>query len=666
MTREEAGLLLADRPPDERAGLIALADGWPAVIGLARRLPRPVDLSAGFPDEVYDFFAEEVYQSLAPETRRALCLFALAPTLDRDLAAALAGPDAVETVSREAEAIGLMTEQQGQLVLHPLAGTFLLGRGTDLGDERAPAVRVCVDYYRANRDWDPLIDVILRESMLDELRDVLADGLSELLDDGRLTTIRSVVEASDRARASDPVIELARAEITLREGNSFAAGAHALRAFEQLPHGDPLSFRTLLLAARAAHIGNREDEAVRLYTRAEEIASSENELREARWGLLSSLSQIESDDAWEVLALLRGDSTQRVPEEIVRDATRCLMMELRSGSLQSLTWGRRASEVVDDVRDPIARCSFRNVFSGALSVYGDYPAALVVARQLQRDAVDHRLKFVVPVAACTVAQALCGMRRYAEAESLVNDALAAGVETRDTLLEPLAAALLIRMRCQAGRLGQALEVSCDLTDSVLSVKGEFLASRALALACSGRHEEAFELATEGSSVTRTIEVRVLERATHAVIGLRSKARDTTDRCRALLDVMDESNGFDLVVASYRSSPELLAFLLASRELRRRIVPVVRRVGDANLLRAVGIDVADEGNPETILSRREFEVYELLCAGLSNRQIAECLFISEETVKAHAHHIFDKLGIRSRQALAIDAARRRGDQATEAT
>jgi DNA-binding NarL/FixJ family response regulator len=334
--------------------------------------------------------------------------------------------------------------------------------------------------------------------------------------------------------------------------------------------------------------------------------------------------------------------------------------------LHSLTWGRRASEVVDDVRDPIARCSFRNVFSGALSMYGDYPAALVVAKLLQRDALDHRLTFVLPVAACTLAQALGGIRRYSEAEALLNDALATGVETRDTLLEPLAAALLIRVHCQAGRLGPALEVSCDLTDSVLSVRGEFLVSRALALACSGRHDEALELTAEGSSVTRTIEVRVLKRAIHAMVSLRSKSRDTSDRCRALLDVMDESNGFDLVVASYRSSPELLAFLLANQELRCRTVPIIRRVGDTSLLRAVGIDVAKEGTPEKVLSKREREVYELLCTGLSNRQIAECLFISEETVKAHAHHIFDKLGIRSRQALAIDAARRRGDQATDAT
>ena len=71
-----------------------------------------------------------------------------------------------------------------------------------------------------------------------------------------------------------------------------------------------------------------------------------------------------------------------------------------------------------------------------------------------------------------------------------------------------------------------------------------------------------------------------------------------------------------------------------------------------------------GNLNIDLKPREFEVYELLCAGLSNRQIGECLFISEETAKAHAHHIFDKLGIRSRQALAIDAARRRAGHPRE--
>jgi LuxR family maltose regulon positive regulatory protein len=666
MTREEAGVLLADRPPDERAGLIALADGWPAVIGLARRLPRPVDFSAGFPDEIYDYFAEEVYQSLAPELRRALCLFALAPSLDRELAAELAGPDEIDTVIREAESIGLMAVRQGQPTLHPLAATFLLQRGADQGRDRSLGVTRCLEHYLARREWDPLFDLILRERLLPHLYDVLTLALAELLNSGRLATIRSVIEASGREKSSHPIVDLARAEVALREGNTFAASAHALGAIDRMDDTDPLSFRALVIAARAAHIGNREDEAIQLYTRAEGVASSDGERREAWWGLLSSLSQVESDDAWDVLERLRSDGTWHGAEDIVRDATRCLLLELRSGALRSLSWGRRASEVVSEVRDPIARCSFRNVYASALSVYGDYALAADVADELRRDAEQHRLTFVLPVAACTLAQALCGLRRYREAEELITNALVTAVRTHDTLLEPLAASLLVRLRCQDGRVPSALSVTCDLADAVVSVRGEYLASRALALACTSRFDEALSAVTEATTVTRAIEPRVLAMAVHAIVSLRSKARETPDSCQAFLDLVEESNGYDLLVASYRASPELAAYFLANAHLRSRVSDVMRRVGDTAILEASGASVSDDGSPAELLSKREFEVYELLCAGLSNRQIAQCLFISEETVKAHAHHIFDKLGMRSRHALAIDALRRRASQATDAT
>ena len=165
-------------------------------------------------------------------------------------------------------------------------------------------------------------------------------------------------------------------------------------------------------------------------------------------------------------------------------------------------------------------------------------------------------------------------------------------------------------------------------------------------------------------VTRAIEARVLEQAVRAITGLRGKRHDANEQCVALMDVMDDSNGFDLVVSAYRASPELLAVLLRSPGLRHRISSVIRRIGDGLIVEVA--EIGRTGGPEELLSKRELEVYELLCAGLSNREIAKCLFISEATVKVHAHHIFDKLGIRSRHALALDAARRRAGQATDAT
>ena len=53
-------------------------------------------------------------------------------------------------------------------------------------------------------------------------------------------------------------------------------------------------------------------------------------------------------------------------------------------------------------------------------------------------------------------------------------------------------------------------------------------------------------------------------------------------------------------------------------------------------------------------------------GLRNREIGKLLFIEESTVKAHTHHIYDKLGTRSRRALIVQAMLERSHQATSAT
>jgi DNA-binding NarL/FixJ family response regulator len=58
-----------------------------------------------------------------------------------------------------------------------------------------------------------------------------------------------------------------------------------------------------------------------------------------------------------------------------------------------------------------------------------------------------------------------------------------------------------------------------------------------------------------------------------------------------------------------------------------------------------------GNQSPLLSRREHEVAVLVAQGLTDRDIAEALVITEGTVGTHVSHIFDKLGIRSRARLA---------------
>ena len=59
-----------------------------------------------------------------------------------------------------------------------------------------------------------------------------------------------------------------------------------------------------------------------------------------------------------------------------------------------------------------------------------------------------------------------------------------------------------------------------------------------------------------------------------------------------------------------------------------------------------------------ITPREMEILELIAAGLSNRQIAERISVSENTVKTHAARVFEKLSAR-RRTQAVQLAKEAG-------
>ena len=61
-----------------------------------------------------------------------------------------------------------------------------------------------------------------------------------------------------------------------------------------------------------------------------------------------------------------------------------------------------------------------------------------------------------------------------------------------------------------------------------------------------------------------------------------------------------------------------------------------------------------GRERSPLSTREREIVALVAQGYKNKEMAEKMFISEQTVKNHLHNIFDKLGVSDRLELALYA------------
>jgi DNA-binding NarL/FixJ family response regulator len=92
--------------------------------------------------------------------------------------------------------------------------------------------------------------------------------------------------------------------------------------------------------------------------------------------------------------------------------------------------------------------------------------------------------------------------------------------------------------------------------------------------------------------------------------------------------------------------------------RKELVEMIRRVAGGR--KVVDPEIAVQMSSylgDEMLTEREIEVLERIPAGMRNCDIADQLFISEETVKVHVRHILEKLGANDRTQAVTIAVRR---------
>ena len=117
----------------------------------------------------------------------------------------------------------------------------------------------------------------------------------------------------------------------------------------------------------------------------------------------------------------------------------------------------------------------------------------------------------------------------------------------------------------------------------------------------------------------------------------------------------------LIAAAFAAIGIWLGLTITGRKTvsKEVLVPMVPMVPTVPEVTGGGPFVADRARIAALgITPRELEVLNLIAEGLSNKEMAARLFVSENTVKTHASRVFDKLGA-SRRTQAVQFAKSQG-------
>jgi LuxR family transcriptional regulator, maltose regulon positive regulatory protein len=633
--------------------IVALADGWPAVIGMAALTDATVAPDNAIDEALYDFFAQEFFNTVDAETQELLCRVAVLPTVKRTTCIALFGQTSLERI-RLAERLGLLSRTGADWQIHPLLRKYLLMRYSERDPEGiADAARSAFEIAVRTRDWDTAFSLASEFEMTDLIEDVIRASLDDLLSVGRLATLRKWVDAANVPARSSPAVRLAEAEVAFREGNHLGAEVLANAAVHELSDDDPLSARAFFRIGQAAYFNEHYEEALNNFDRCVSASGADQNLeREARWAAFIAALDSYHPDTDEYLRAFA-----RVREPTVNDAVRTANAELmiamrQQGVREALDAHSGAIHLVGRATDPMIRTAFWNAYGWALALNSRYDEAKRAAASELEDAEAYRLSFVEPHAQLLAALAAIGVRELAAGEAFLSSVFQFALRHDDVFLSVNGSAVLARLHIARGDNARAAEATGAFRAARRSIlHAEYLGIRSVVLAALGENKGA-----------RNAITAVPEQASHgeglafaqlaAVILASNENKNPLQLAGEAIAKIRALGQLDVFVTACRAYPPLIGLAISSGN-HDFAQEVLGRSNDFDLANHFDLKIPTNGTKtDSPLSRREQQVLDLVAEGRTNEEVARQLFISPVTVKAHLRHIYEKLGVRNR----VEAAR----------
>jgi ATP/maltotriose-dependent transcriptional regulator MalT len=660
MTNEEAARVLDGRPSDTVRTLVTQAQGWPALIGLAA-----LSVSAEIPTErlsegLFRYFAEEVFRREPPALQRFMLTASIPQTISARLARDVLEIDDPQVLIDELLDEGLLQDSgPDEYAFHPLLRDFLRRKLEQEAPDTARSLgERLLDHARATALWDEAFGLAMRSANPDLAAEIIGEAAESLLAAGRVETIEKWLADCGRAIIRHPTAMLAKVEVLIRQGRLSEGLELAKDVCGRLSPNVAYASRALSLAGQAAHFLSQDVEALEFHLKARERSTTGDDLRRSLWGAFLASVDSELGDAEDYLHALEAASGDDVDSRLQLATGRAVAARARGSVAGVLSTLKPLLPLAEYAIDPMIRSGFLAYASYLSSLKAQYERARELAIAAQDICDQFRLPFESVLCGLTRAHAEIGLRHKSQARLILQATRKLSHQFEDPYLSTELTVLSIKLSIAEGDLSAARvpPPASFRSRPPRSVRGELHALGALTAAASGDYARADSEIAAARSLTATVEARYIADFAELIVDVRTQGmtKAAVDALSTLVAATYRNDILDALVTSYRAFPEFLEILNTSSSVLSILQEAVLLSNDQKLARATGLPTEPEAVDARLaaLTKRELEVLQLICEGLTNREIAGALVISPSTAKVHVHNIFSKLEVGSRLQAAL--------------